>query len=233
MISIVSFRRCFRFRFFLVGVWITSLVAAFLGGAIVFRQRQQIRRLIGTAIRGRVIQSNLYNIAVKTLPIPGEGRDGGISALDDGLLLANRFGAMWFVTAARELRPLSLKIPVNFEEFDNDPYNKAIILREQFGVKDILVQRLASGVRLLASHNYWYPDKHCYVLRVSNVETTAGEIHSGAGALQPSWRTLFESTPCLPLETWAAAFTIRRRTLVDDSSPCRTATFWLAWADSG
>ena len=124
MISIGSLRRCFRFRFFLVGVWITSLVAAFLGGAIVFRQRQQIRRLIGTAIRGRVIQSNLYNIAVKTLPIPGEGRDGGISALDDGLLLANRFGAMWFVTAARELRPLSLKIPVNFEEFDHDPYNK-------------------------------------------------------------------------------------------------------------
>ncbi len=202
MISIGSIRRCFRFRFFLVGVWITSLVAAFLGGAIVFRQRQQIRKLISTAIRGRVIQSNLYNIAVKTLPIPGEGRDGGISALDDGLLLANRLGAMWFVTAARELRPLSLRIPVNFEEFANDPYNKAIILREQFGVKDILVQRLASGIRLLASHNYWYPDKHCYVLRVSSMETTAGEIHSGAGALQPSWRTLFESTPCLPLETW-------------------------------
>ena len=201
MISIVSRRRRSRFRFFLVGVWITSLVAAFLAGAIVFRQRHQIRKLIGTAIRGRVIQSNLYNIAVKTLPIPGEGRDGGIDALDDGLLLANRFGAMWFVTSARELRPLSLKIPVNFEEFDHDPYNKTTDLRDQFGVKDILVQRLASGVRLLASYNYWYPDKHCYVLRVSDVETTAGEIHSRAGALQPSWRTLFESTPCLPLET--------------------------------
>jgi cytochrome c2 len=203
MISVGSLRPYFRFQFLLVGVWIASLVAAFLGGALTFRQRQQIRRIVGTAIRGRVIQSNLYSIAAKTLPIPGEGRDGGISAFDDGLLLANRVGAMWFVTAARELRPLSLKIPVNLEEFDRDPHNKAIILREQFGVKDILVQRLSSGVRLLASHNYWYADKQCYVLRVSSVETSVGEIHSGAGVRQPSWRTLFESTPCLPLETWS------------------------------
>ena len=83
MISIVSLRRRSRCRFFLVGLWIMSLGAAFLAGAIVFRQRHQIRKLIGIAIRGRVIESNLYNIAVKTLPIPGEGRDGGIAALED------------------------------------------------------------------------------------------------------------------------------------------------------
>jgi len=182
-------------------MWITSLGAAFLTGAIVFRQRREIRKLLGTAIRGRVVQSNLYNIAVKTLPIPGEGRDGGIDALDDGLLLANRLGAMWFVTSARELRPLNLRIPVNLHEFDGDAYNKATDLRDQFGVKDILVQRLASGIRLLASYNYWYPDRHCYVLRVSDVETTAEEIRSSTGGLQPRWRTLFETRPCLPLES--------------------------------
>jgi len=58
---------------------------------------------------------------------------------------------MWFVTSTRQLQPLSLKIPVNVEEFNNDPYNKTTGLREQFGVKDILVQRLASGIRLLAT----------------------------------------------------------------------------------
>ena len=149
MSSFASPSRLSRFRFFLVAVWITSLGVSFLAGAIAFRQRQQIRQFIGTAIRGRVIESNLYNIAVKTVAIPGEGRDGGIDALEDGLLLANRLGAMWFVTAARELQPLSLRIPVNVEEFENDSYNKTLSLPDQFGVKDILVQRLGSGIRLL------------------------------------------------------------------------------------
>src|SRR5215469_18447966 len=189
-----------RFRFLLVVGWITSLGVAFLAGAIVFRQRKEIRNFIGTAVRGRVIQSNLYNIAVKTLRIPGEGRDGGIEALDDGLLLANRLGAMWFVTSSRELHPLRLKIPVNIEEFNNDPYNKTTGLRDQFGVKDILVQRRASGLRLLASYNHWYSERHCYVLRVSGVETTADEIRGKADSPQLSWRNLFETTPCLLLE---------------------------------
>src|SRR5215831_14546596 len=200
MTSIVSPRWASRFRFLLVAGWITSLGVAFLAGAIAFRQRKQIRNFIGSAVRGRVIQSNLYNIAVKMLRIPGEGRDGGIEALDDGLLLANRLGAMWFVTSSREVHPLRLKIPVNIEEFNNDPYNKATDLRDQFGVKDILVQRRASGLRLLASYNYWYSEKHCYVLRVSGVETTADEVRSKADAPQLSWRNLFETTPCLPLE---------------------------------
>src|SRR5215831_18289763 len=202
MTSIVSPRWASRFRFLLVAGWITSLGVAFLAGAIAFRQRKQIRNFIGSAVRGRVIQSNLYNIAVKMLRIPGEGRDGGIEALDDGLLLANRLGAMWFVTSSRELHPLRLKIPVNIEEFNNDPYNKTTDLREQFGVKDILVQRRASGLRLLASYNYWYPEKHCYVLRVSGVETTSAEIRS---ASQLNWRNLFETTPCRPLEGSDAA----------------------------
>src|SRR6516162_3432120 len=48
--------------------------------------------------------------------------------------------------------------------------------------------------------HYWYSESHCYVLRVSDVETTADEIRSKAGALQLSWRNLFETKPCLPLE---------------------------------
>jgi len=204
---IVSATWTSRFRLLLVAGWITSLSIAFLAGALVFRQRKEIRNFIGTTLRGRVIQSNLYNIAVKTIRIPGEGRDGGIDALDDGLLLANRLGAMWFVTSSRELHPLRVQIPVNIQEFNNDPYNKTTDFRDQFGVKDILVQRRASGVRLLASYNYWYPEKHCYALRVAGVETTASEIRS---ARQLSWRNLFETTPCLQLEGSDAVHTPTR-----------------------
>src|SRR5215475_9358950 len=135
MTSPVTRRLASRFRLLLVAGWITSLGVAFLAGAIAFRQRKQIQNFIGTAVKGRgVIQSNLYNIAVTTVRIPGEGRDGGIEALDDGLLLANRLGAMWFVTSSRELHPLRLRIPVNVEEFNNDAYNKTTNERDQFGV---------------------------------------------------------------------------------------------------
>lgn len=184
-------------RFLVIAGWIMSLSVAFVAGAIVFRQRKEIRNFIGTALRGRIIESHFYNISVTMVRIPGEGRDGGIDTLDDGLLLANRLGAMWFVTADHKLQPLRAKIPINVEEFTNDPYNKTTILRDQFAVKDILVQQRASGIRLLASYNYWYPEKHCYVLRVSGVETTSAEIRS---ASQLSWRNLFETTPCRPLE---------------------------------
>src|SRR5215475_7235942 len=123
MTSIVSRVWASRLRSLLVAGWITTLGIAFFAGAIAFRQRNQIRKLMGTAVRREVIQSNLYNIAVNTLPIPGEGRDGGIEALDEGLLVANRLGAMWFVKSSRELCPLRLKIPGNIEEFNNDQYN--------------------------------------------------------------------------------------------------------------
>ena len=227
MISIVSLRRRSRFRFLLVGMWITSLVAAFLAGAIVFRQRHQIRKLIGTAIRGRVIESNLYNIAVKTLPIPGGGRDGGIDALDDGLLLANRFGAMWFVTSARELRPLSLKIPVNFEEFDHDPYNKTTACATSSGSRTFW----SSGLRA---------EFVCWLRTTIGTQTNIVTCFAFRVWKQPPAKSGAEPTRfsqvggrcsrlrrACPLRV-CAAFTSRRKMLVDDSSPCRTVRSCLA-----
>jgi aldose sugar dehydrogenase len=189
-----------RLRILFVTVWIASLSVAFASGAIAFRQRQQLQAYLASAIGTRVVQSSSYNIAVETLPIPGKGRDGGIDALEDGLLLANRLGAMWFVTAARVLEPLRVRIPINIEEFANDPFNSTTDLREQFGVKDILVQPLGSGVRLIASFNYWYPERRCYGLRVSAMDTTPGELRSTASPHAGGWRTLFETQPCVALE---------------------------------
>jgi cytochrome c2 len=115
------------------------------------------------------------------------------------LLLASRLGEMWFVGADRNLRPLDLRIPVNVDEFEGDPSNRALDLADQFGVKDLLVQHLPTGVRLFATHNFWYADRDCYVLRVSSLETT-GEALRGGAATSSAWRTVFETTPCLPLQ---------------------------------
>jgi cytochrome c2 len=70
--------------------------------------------------------------------------------------------------------------------------------RELFGVKDILVQRTANGVRILASHNQWFRDRRCNTLRVSSLETTVAELLANRAA-NAKWKTVFDTSPCLPL----------------------------------
>ncbi|HEX9897691.1 MAG TPA: PQQ-dependent sugar dehydrogenase, partial [Candidatus Methylomirabilis sp.] len=105
----------------------------------------------------------------------------------------------WFTDGARSLHPLSLRIPLNFAEFEADPYNAQTNLRERFAVKDILVMPGADGgVRLLASHNHWHADQDCYSLRVSSIETTVDQLLAGTPPAG-GWKTAFETQPCRPL----------------------------------
>ena len=61
-------------------------------------------------------------------------------------------------------------------------------------VKDILLQTIPSGVRILASHNHWYSEKDCYTLRVSSIETSFDGLM--AATVPSNWKTVFESQPC-------------------------------------
>ena len=188
------------FRLLIAAAWLGTLGLSFIAGVFAYRHRDQIRSFISGAARGgQMLRTNLYNVAVQMLPIPAEGRDGGIAALDDGLLFANRRGAMWFVTADRELQPLTVRVPINVDEFEADPYNVNTTAQDMFAVKDLLVQAIPGGVRLSASYNHWYLNRSCYVLRVSSLEATSDEIRSGSDALQSKWRTVYETQPCRPL----------------------------------
>jgi len=135
---------------------------------------------------------------MQRIAVPAEGRDGGIAPLGDGALLVSRNGQSWFVDQAKELHSLQLRIPVNVEEFESDPFNADTVSHERFGVKDILVESGSFGVRILASHIHWYPERDCYVLRVSGFETTYDKLVSAASG-DESWRTLMETTPCRSL----------------------------------
>ena len=188
------------FRLLIAAAWLGTLGLSFIAGVFAYRHRDQIRSFISGAARGgQMLRTNLYNVAVQMLPIPAEGRDGGIAALDDGLLFANRRGAMWFVTADRELQPLTVRVPINVDEFEAAPYNVNTTAQDMFAVKDLLVQAIPGGVRLSASYNHWYLNRSCYVLRVSSLEATSDEIRSGSDALQSKWRTVYETQPCRPL----------------------------------
>jgi cytochrome c2 len=181
---------------------IVMLGSTFVAGAFAHRYRVEIRSFFSDAVRsGGLIQTSLYTVSMALLPIPGEGRDGGVEPLGAGLLLVNRRGQMWYVSERRALERLEVVVPVNVEEFERDEFNVATSRLDQFGVKDVLVQSIPGGLRLLASHNHWDAENDCYVLRVSGLEATEEEIRHGSAALQSRWRTYFDTTPCVPLES--------------------------------
>lgn len=187
--------------------WRTALVlslvfasagGSFVLGVLVHKYRVQIKGKFNALQSGGILATNLYNISIQKVSIPGEGRDGGIAALGDGVLLANRLGALHFIDAARVLHPVTASIPVNVPEFLQDPSNSSLIMAAQFGVKDILVDERPEGVRLFAAHNQWDPTNDCYTLRVSLLEAPAAALQ-GEGAATGTWRTVFDSKPCMPL----------------------------------
>lgn len=191
--------RWFSWRTLLLGaVFVGSVGGAFVLGVLVHKYRAQIRGRFNAMQSGGILATNLYNIAVQKVSIPGEGRDGGIAALGDGVLLVNRKGVAWFVDKDRAPRPVSVVVPVNVQEFLDDPATAGLIMPAQFGVKDILVEERGDGVRLFASFNFWFVEQDCYGLRVAMLETTVAAL-TGQGPSDAAWRTIFDSKPCMPL----------------------------------
>ena len=185
-------------RLLLLSLWAVTLGVAFVGGVFVHKYRAQIRSRLQKLQGSGIIQTNLYNLSVQKLAIQGDGRDGSVAALGDGVLLVNRRGASWFVDAQRAVQPLPLRVPINVDEFDADPFNANTTDRDRFSVKDVVVQETPSGVRVSAAYMYWHKDKSCNTLRVAYIETTMAALVGGQTG-PGTWRTLFESQPCMAL----------------------------------
>jgi glucose/arabinose dehydrogenase len=194
----VSPRRAW-WRTLLLGVlFLGSVGGAFVVGVLVHKYRVQIRGKMSAWQSGGILGTNLYNIAIQKVSIPAEGRDGGIAAVGDGILLVNRNGQSWFVDKARALHPLAVRVPVNVEEFLADPATAGLVMPAQFGVKDILVDERDGVVRLFASYNFWFSEQDCYGLRVAVLETTNAVLRGDAPSTG-NWRTILDTRPCMPL----------------------------------
>lgn len=174
------------------------IAGAFVSGALVHKYRFQLRQSVAAIQTSDTIEASLYSIAVTKISTPPSGRDGAIAALGDGILLADRQGAMWFADAKPMLHPLALSIPVNAAEFQADASDLGLGLTDNFGVKDILLQTFGDSVRLTASHSYWFANKRCYLLRVSTISTTVAALNGTSSPSAGKWRTLFDSAPCKP-----------------------------------
>jgi len=68
-----------------------------------------------------------------------------------------------------------------------------------FRVADVKIQSHGENLRLFASHHYWNSDQSCFGVRVSVLEGRPEELLGPGGVLR--WRTVYETTPCLKLNT--------------------------------
>ena len=74
-----------------------------------------------------------------------------------------------------------------------------------FRVADVLAQEAGDHVWLFASHHFWkIAEERCFVVRVSMAEGKREAFFHASESL--SWKTLFESAPCLPIKTRSNPF---------------------------
>jgi aldose sugar dehydrogenase len=166
-----------------------------------------------------VFHTAFYNLRLTSyagqIPMP-EVRGGGITSLGNEFLLGTGDGHLYVFTLAKDssglsIRPLSYRVPLNGEEFAADvdrPYGQPLgsfaestegeeIQAWRFRVGDVLAREHGDHVELFASHHYWKSAERCFVMRVSMLRGTRAQLLRGT---QLSWRTIYETHPCVPIE---------------------------------
>jgi aldose sugar dehydrogenase len=144
-------------------------------------------------------------------------RGGGLDRLGNRVLLGTGDGYLYVLAQGAGgdigVQQLPTRVPANREEFAaafngssiqptrSAEFSEAGPARMQtwrFRVADILTQMRGERVRIFASHHFWKAAEKCFVVRVSAIETSAAHITDTID--QDGWRTMYESSPCIPLE---------------------------------
>ncbi len=174
------------------------------------------KRLLGAAVcallfvacvtsqkRTAFISTAQYGLEVSYYPlkIPKPSASGGGIALigDQGLLVTGEGDFHLFRWNAQsgefELRPLPYRVPINRDEFVAEHGVNWESFR--FRVSDVLLRSRGDDVEILTSHHFWKASERCYGVRVSARSDRLDEFL--AGTSKSPWRTLYETSPCLPL----------------------------------
>jgi aldose sugar dehydrogenase len=143
-------------------------------------------------------------------------RGGGLELIGTHYLLGTGDGNLYVLhwstgSSALQVKRLPYRVPLNGEQFAKDvggvyaePENWNAVKKAgtvqtwRFRVGDILTRQVGSKLQLFATHHFWHSKERCYVARVSMLEGETAQFLAGTAG--DSWRTVFESTPCMSLE---------------------------------
>jgi len=158
------------------------------------------------AIRPWRLDTALYGLKVteyRSLITPSPATGGAVTNFRDRFMVMNGVGELFLVSrtsGGRTLTSQHLKqsVPINWHDFEHTFGQQEDVT--YFRTADLLAQDLGDKVRLFATHHYWKVDQKCFVVRVSMLETDSERLaHADTG--DATWKTIFESTPCVPLDT--------------------------------
>ncbi|MET0535493.1 MAG: PQQ-dependent sugar dehydrogenase, partial [Steroidobacter sp.] len=145
-------------------------------------------------------------------------RGGAMHMLDgDRVLLGTGDGQLYVLSvpedrAGFKVAPVSTQVPLNREEFakafggssrapkrsvDWGEVGPPKVQTWRFRVADVTAAIDGDNVRIFASHHYWKEEGECFAVRVSELSTSLHDLPNVGNA---QWRTLFESSPCVPLK---------------------------------
>lgn len=175
---------------------------------------------ISPHVQRTYVKTAFYNLEMNSyegyIPRPA-ARGGGIDRIGDRYLLATGDGHMylfgWSGSGDLSVEPLTYRVPINGEEFatavgghyeqprqviPSGDTGGSQIDTWRFHVSDILVQELGDRVRVFAGYHHWDAVQRCFTTRVSMTESDRAAFLAGSARLE--WKTLFEATPCLPID---------------------------------
>jgi cytochrome c2 len=168
-----------------------------------------------------LIKTAFYNVRevvhAGLIPMPAT-RGGGLHLIGSRILLGTGDGHLYLLTPKPnsdeiEKQELPSVVPANREEFARSFGGSAHAPERSSGyseagppkvqtwrmrIADVITQSSGDKLTILASHHFWKEDQACMVVRVSALDVDANDL---AGSMRAAtWRTLYESTPCVPLK---------------------------------
>lgn len=203
---------------------VTIMVVLLCSGAALMSERLRLLIPIKLAATSqtRLIMTEYYTLEERIdreLIPESHIKGGGLAKIGENVIVSTGDGQLYYVewvgnSAQPRVRLLPHHVPINGDTFarsdgqtkassplvDKTPEEGSVetehLHPEWFRVSDLLVQELGQRIRIFASHLFWYPKDACWVERVSLLEGDRQELTAGRGT--EHWKTLFESTPCLP-----------------------------------
>ena len=196
-----------------------ALIALAYVGPLFVNQSQDLSQAVGHKLTdphsSALKKTAYYNLDMDTYSGPkSRVRGGALSRIGDSYLLLTGEGQLYlFGLETQKDRPgfklLPYQVPINGEAFaaaGGRPWATApaegheeseILNTEWFRTYGLLVTENGPDVRIFVSHVYWYATEKCWVERVSTLEADREAILHGAA--RADWKTLYETTPCLPV----------------------------------
>lgn len=125
---------------------------------------------------------------------------GGITDLGDGGLLVTGDGDAYYYQwggGSLTAEPLPFGTPMNRQVLIDEVGTTSYI--HYFRVLDVVSRAHEGRLQVLVSYDFWHAKQQCFAVRVSVLEVAS--LQELRAASRDDWRTVYETQPCLKLQT--------------------------------